>query len=97
MYAQVYTRPDIAFIVGMLGRYLSNPAMDHWRATKRVFRYLQRTKDYMLTYKRSDQIEIIGYSGSDFAGCQDIGDPHHATFICWLEEIFPGRVLSKHS
>ena len=25
----------------------------------------------MLTYKRSDQIEIIGYSDSDFAGCQD--------------------------
>lgn len=25
MYAQVCTRPDIAFVVGMLGRYLSNP------------------------------------------------------------------------
>ena len=25
MYAQVCTHPDIAFIVGMLGRYLSNP------------------------------------------------------------------------
>jgi len=29
MYAQVCTRPDIAFIVGMLGRYQSNPGMDH--------------------------------------------------------------------
>ena len=29
MYAQVCTRPDIAYIVGMLGRYLSNPDMDH--------------------------------------------------------------------
>ena len=25
----------------------------------------------MLTYKRSDQLEIIGYSDSDFAGCKD--------------------------
>ena len=25
MYAQVCTRPDIAYIVGMLGRYLINP------------------------------------------------------------------------
>ena len=40
MYAQVCTRPDIAFIVGMLGRYLSNPGMDHWKAVKRVMRYL---------------------------------------------------------
>ena len=71
MYAQVCIRPDIAFIVGMLGRYLSNPGMDHWRAAKRVLRYLQRTKDYMLTYRKSDQLEIIGYSDSDFAGCQD--------------------------
>jgi hypothetical protein len=27
MYAQVYTRPDIAFVVGMLGRYQSNPGI----------------------------------------------------------------------
>ena len=71
MYAQVCTRPDISFIVGMLGRYLSNPGMDHWKAAKRVLRYLQRTKDYMLTYRKSDVLEIIGYSDSDFAGCQD--------------------------
>ncbi|XP_021761156.1 uncharacterized protein LOC110725988 [Chenopodium quinoa] len=30
-----------------------------------------RTKDYMLTYRRSDQLEIVGYTDSDFAGCQD--------------------------
>ena len=30
MYAQVCTRPDIAYIVGILGRYLSSPSMDHW-------------------------------------------------------------------
>ena len=29
MYAQVCTRSDIAYIVGMLGRYLSNPRKDH--------------------------------------------------------------------
>ena len=71
MYAQVCTRPDIAYIVGVLGRYLSNPGMDHWKAAKRVMRYLKRTKYYMLTYKRSDQLEITGYSDSDFAGCLD--------------------------
>ena len=29
MYAQVCTRPDIAFVMGMLGRYQSNPGLDH--------------------------------------------------------------------
>ena len=40
MYAQVCTRPNIAYIVGMLGRYFSNPGKDHWIAAKRVMRYL---------------------------------------------------------
>ena len=53
----------------MLGRYLSNPGKDDWIAAKHVMRYLQRTKDYMLTYRKLDQLEIIGYSNSDFAGC----------------------------
>ena len=71
IYAQVCTHPDIAYIVGMLGRYLSNPRKDHWIAAKRVMRYLQRTKDYMLTYRKLDQLEIIGYSDSDFAEFRD--------------------------
>ncbi|RVW39847.1 Retrovirus-related Pol polyprotein from transposon TNT 1-94 [Vitis vinifera] len=71
MYAQVCTHPDITYIVGMLGRYLSNLGMDHWKKAKRVMRYLQRTKDYMLTYHRSSHFEIVGYSDSDFAGCLD--------------------------
>ena len=51
MYVQVCTRPDIDFVVSMLGRYQSNPGMDHWRATKKVLRYLQGTKEYMLMYR----------------------------------------------
>jgi len=71
MYTQVCTRPDITFIVGMLGKYLNNPRMDYWRVAKRVMRYLQRTKDYMLTYRRLDQLETIRCSDSNYAGCQD--------------------------
>ncbi|XP_047331184.1 secreted RxLR effector protein 161-like [Impatiens glandulifera] len=62
---------DIAYIVGVLGRYLSNLGLDHLEAVKRLMRYLKRTRSYMITYRRSDNIEIIGYSDSDFAGCQD--------------------------
>ena len=71
MYAQVCTRPDIAFIVNVLGRYLSNPGHDHWVAAKKVMRYLQRTKDFMLIYKRVDNLEVVGYSNFDFGGCSD--------------------------
>ncbi|XP_075103780.1 secreted RxLR effector protein 161-like [Nicotiana tabacum] len=71
MYAQTCTRPDISFAIGMLGRYQSNPKIDHWKATKKVLRYLKGTKDYMLMYRRSKHLEVVGYSDSDFAGCVD--------------------------
>jgi len=71
MYAQTCTRSDISFAVGILGRYQSNLGIEHWKSTKKVMRYLQGTKDYILTYRRSDQLEVIGYSDSDFSGCQD--------------------------
>ena len=71
MYAQICTRPDIAFVVGVLGRFQSDPGLDHWRAAKKVLRYLQGTQDYMLTYSRSDSLEVVGYTDSDFAGCPD--------------------------
>ena len=40
MYAQVCTHLDIAFIVGVLGRYLSDPGQSHWKEAKKIFRYL---------------------------------------------------------
>ena len=72
MYAQTCIRPDISFAVGMLGRYQSNPGLDHWKAAKEVLRYLQeKKKDHMLTYRRSGHLEVIGYTDSNFPGCID--------------------------
>ena len=71
MYGQTCTKLDISFAVGMLGRYQSNSGMDHWKTAKKVMRYLQGTKDFMLIFRRSDNLEVTGYSDSDFAGCID--------------------------
>ncbi|WKA00504.1 hypothetical protein VitviT2T_018850 [Vitis vinifera] len=71
MYAQVCTRPDITFVVGMLGRYLSNPGIEHWKAAKNVLRYLQRTKDLMLTYRRTNILDVVRFYDVDFVGCID--------------------------
>jgi len=45
--------------------------MEHWKAVKKVLRYLQGTKYHMLTYRRFDHLEVIGYSDSNFTGCVD--------------------------
>ncbi|KAM1899939.1 hypothetical protein ACFX14_028942 [Malus domestica] len=69
MYAQVCTRPDLSFTISVLGRFQSNAGEAHWNAAKRILRYLQRTKDHMLVYKRTESLVLEGYSDSDFAGC----------------------------
>lgn len=71
MYAQTCTRPDISFAVGILGRYQSNPGMDHWKAAKKVLRYLQEMKNYVFTYRRSGHLDMIGYSDSAYVGFVD--------------------------
>ena len=45
--------------------------MDHERVAKKALRYLQGTKEYMLMYRRMDNLEIIGYSNSNFSSCVD--------------------------
>ena len=67
MYAQVCTRPDIAFVVDVLGRYLSDLGQSHWKAAKKFLRYLQGTKDLMLTYRHTDTLRVVGFSDSDYA------------------------------
>lgn len=73
MYAQTCTRPDLSFAVSVLGRYQSNPGQVHWTAAKKVLRYLQRTKNFMLGYGKSDNLEVFGYTDSDLGGCRDDG------------------------
>ena len=70
-YAQVCTSPDLAFVTGVLGRYQENPGIEHWKMVKKALRYAQGTKDLMLTYRRSDSLEIRGYSDANFVGDKD--------------------------
>ena len=52
---------------GLLGRFQSNSEIEHWKLVKKVLCYLQRTKGLMMTYRRSDSLQIVGYSDSDYA------------------------------
>jgi hypothetical protein len=64
MYLAVGTRPDIAFAVSMLSRFLNNPGDAHWEAVKRLFRYLKGTKDLQLTYG-GEQHDLQSYTDAD--------------------------------
>ena len=72
MHLTTATRPDIAYAVGYVSRFMENPQEDHWIAVKRIFRYLQGTKTHGICYKTSDKINFCGYSDADWAG--DLAD-----------------------
>ena len=58
------TRPDIAYIVGVLGRFTSKPSRDHQLVIERVMRYLIGTKSYDLFYKKYPAV-IEAFSDAD--------------------------------
>ena len=68
MHAMVWTRPDIAHAVGMVSKHAAAPGQAHMTAVKRIFRYLQGTSDYKLTYQRDKAGELVVYSDSDWVG-----------------------------
>ena len=65
------TRPDIAYAVGLVSRFSSDPCKEHFMAVKRIFRYLKRTADYGLLYKADGSTDCVGYSDADWAGDLD--------------------------
>ena len=68
MHLTTTTRPDIAFAVGYVSRFMDNPQEEHWVAVERILRYLQCIKTPGIRYKPSSKIEFRGYSYADWAG-----------------------------
>jgi hypothetical protein len=44
----VHTRPDLAFAVGYVSRFMQRPTTEHQQAVKRILRYIESTTDYGL-------------------------------------------------
>jgi hypothetical protein len=74
-YAAISTRPDIAYAVSVLARFLQNPGAAHMTACKRVLRYLKGTPDLGLTLGGAEPIQgairITTYSDSDWGANRD--------------------------
>jgi hypothetical protein len=72
MHLMCATRPDIAFAVGMVARFMEVPQDVHWTAVKRIFRYLQGTKSHGIRFKSSGDLDFKYFSDADWAG--DVAD-----------------------
>lgn len=64
----IVSRPDIAFAVSTVSRYLSNFNDNHWQAVKRIFKYLVGTSNVGIMYSSGgSESHLIGFSDADYA------------------------------
>ena len=64
-------RPDLAYSVGLISRFMSNPKKSHMLVAKRLLRYIQGTADYGILFPMGQQkteLELVGYADSDYSG-----------------------------
>ncbi|XP_057535503.1 secreted RxLR effector protein 161-like [Amaranthus tricolor] len=66
-----HTRPDIVNAVSIVSRFMSKPSKDHLIATKRILRYIKKTKSYGIMYETKKDFKLTEYTDNDWAGSLD--------------------------
>ena len=57
-YAVTATRPDLAQALGTVNQFCSNPGEEHWKAAKRILRYIKGTIDYGITFDGNEETDV---------------------------------------
>ena len=65
------TRLDIAFATQQLSQLMSCPTETHHKAALRVLRYLKRSPGRGLFFPQYADLQIFGFSDTDWGGCMD--------------------------
>lgn len=69
LFLSIVSRPDIAFAVNSVSKFLNNHDPSHWRSVKRIFSYLIGTKDLGIMYRSDgDGANLTGFCDADYAG-----------------------------
>ena len=101
MYVMVCTRPDIAYVVSVVYRYMTHPGKEHWNAVEHIFLYLKGTSDVGLIYGGDKECLVAEFSDSDYA--TDLGARRSLTgyvftvgnsVVSWKVTLQPSVVLS---
>ncbi|GAU47720.1 hypothetical protein TSUD_285070 [Trifolium subterraneum] len=69
------TRPDLAYSVGIVSRFMDKPKSSHLIAVKRILRYVKGTIDYGVFFPANDrknECKLMGYTDSNW--CGDVED-----------------------
>ena len=77
LYLAKQTRPDIMWITNVLSRFMNDPTVEHFNASKHVLRYLQHDKSLRLFFPSTSNSTLVGETDADWSG--DVNDRRSTT------------------
>ena len=101
MYLMVSTRPDLAYSVSYLSRYMNAYDTSHVAAAQYILRYIHSSASLGITYHRDKSLAVVGYSDADWAS--DINSRRSTTGyiffmsggpVSWKSKLQPTVALS---
>ncbi|KAG5462834.1 MAG: hypothetical protein BJ554DRAFT_3319 [Olpidium bornovanus] len=75
MWLATMTRPDLAFTVSFLSRFVASPSVKHWGAVKKALRYLAGTQRYEIHFMEGDVDNRLDRSLRQQTSVMEIGAP----------------------
>ena len=63
-----HSQPDICYAMNYVSKYMYQPHNIHWKAAKMILHYVHRTKTYDIHYVVDSELELVGYTDSDWVG-----------------------------
>ncbi|KAL9228263.1 hypothetical protein vseg_003863 [Gypsophila vaccaria] len=76
------TRPDLVYAVHILSQFVHAPRQEHLAAVYKVVRYIKGGPGRGLIINRNCDLQVRGYSDSDYANCPLTGKSISGYYVC---------------
>ena len=94
MYAMTGTRPDVAYSLGVLARFMDHAGPEHYNAAKYLLGYLKKNPSTGLSFRKGVNEELIGFCDADYNGDEETmrstsgyGFTLNGTIISWRSQL----------
>ncbi|XP_057522451.1 secreted RxLR effector protein 161-like [Amaranthus tricolor] len=66
-----HIRPNIAYAVGVVSRFMHRPQIQHMTTVMRILRYLKGTSGRGILFRKNDHLNLLAYIDADWARDRD--------------------------
>ena len=66
-----HRRPDIAYAVGVVSKFMHQPKIHYMTVIMRILRYLKGTSSRGILFGKSDQLDLLAYTDVDWVSDRD--------------------------